>query len=95
MKKLKTFLTFMMFIPLAIAAQQKFGGHQKDTIKNSNAAEHPHFLKFSQLDQRKIYHWGNGQRSTATGREAGETLPDRVQLIGSDSAVVIFRTVKK
>jgi hypothetical protein len=60
--------------------------------KNENATlakRYSRVITFSQMDQRKIYHWANGQRSTAAGRNAGGHLPDYVKLVGDDSAVVV------
>ncbi|HVZ56372.1 MAG TPA: hypothetical protein VG870_06910 [Chitinophagaceae bacterium] len=43
---------------------------------------------FAQMDQRKIYYWHNGQRSTPTGRQAGEELSPYVLVYGDSARVV-------
>jgi len=93
MNKMETFVAGMVFMPLFAAAQQAQGG-KTDSLKTPNVAIGPRIVRFSQMDQRRIYHWGNGQRSTPTGREAGERLSGFVKLFGDDSAVVVDGPVK-
>jgi len=73
---------FFVFISRAAKAQNK---NENDTLAKRSSR----IVTFGQMDQRRIYHWANGQHSTATGRNAGEHLPDYVKLIGDDSAVVV------
>lgn len=61
--------------------------NSKDTVSR---AARSHVITFADLDQRKEYHWDNGQVSTPMGRVAGTRfLPMYVKLIGEDSAVVV------
>lgn len=60
-----------------------------DTINASNAfVQSPGIISISQMDQRKIYRWGNGQSSTAAGRQAGDPTAKYARVFG-DSAVVV------
>lgn len=45
-------------------------------------------VAITDLDQRKIYRWENGQRSTASGRQAADEWARYVRVFG-DSAVVV------
>ena len=68
--------------------------HCRAQVKNKNENDtlgkrYSRIISFEQMDQRKIYHWANGQHCTPSGRNAGEHLPDYVKLIGNDSAVVV------
>lgn len=92
MKKIIIMAISLGFIPGIIWAQQK--DSKKNTTSNSFLSR-SRIVTFSQLDQRKIYNWGNGQRSTPTGRVAGEhLLSDYVRVLG-DSAVVVKKPIKK
>ncbi|HEY2721880.1 MAG TPA: hypothetical protein VGI82_09145 [Chitinophagaceae bacterium] len=96
MKKVKITALILISAPIIALAQNKRQDAKADTTKN----EHPlntgsRIVAFSQMDQRKIYHWANGQRSTPTGREAGEKLSNYVMLIGDDSAEVIRKPLSK
>lgn len=87
--------TGLVLIPAIILAQKANSVIIKDTLKNKNEFMlQSQLLTFSQLDQRKIYHWGNGQRATPTGRQAGEVTPKYVRVLG-DSAVVVWDPFKK
>lgn len=94
MKTKKTIVTALMFAPIVAIAQSKHE-NKKDSLNNARqTVNRSRIYTFDQLDQRKIFHWANGQRSTATGREAGEHLSNYVMLIGDDSAVVVKGPVK-
>jgi len=75
---------FLVFISCHAEAQSQ-NKNGNDTLDKNRSR----IVTFSQMDQRKIYHWANGQRCTAAGRNAGEHLPDYVKLVGDDSAVVV------
>jgi len=95
MKKEMVFVA-VSILPLASLAQQRSRSNKTDTLQENNSIfAHSRILTFSQLDQRKIYHWANGQRSTPTGRLAGEDLPKYVRLFGDDSAMVVEGPAKK
>ena len=96
MKKTEVLIGILFFAPIALIAQTSMPIRQTDTLQNKNEI-HPagRIVTFSQMNQRKIYHWADGQRATPTGREAGEHVPKYVELIGSDSAVVVNGPVKR
>jgi len=75
---------FFVFISFAAKVQGQTKNENDTLLKG-----YSRIVTFSQMDQRKIYHWANGQHCTATGRNSGEHLPDYVKLIGDDSAVVV------
>ena len=84
MKNAVIFSVIFLFTGLCAHAQTQNKSSNDSLSKKSSP-----IVTFSELDQTKIYHWANGQRATATGREAGEHLPNYVKLIGDDSAVVV------
>ena len=45
-------------------------------------------VRIVDMDQRKIYHWANGQKATPSGRQAGDPDAIYARVIG-DSAVVV------
>ena len=96
MKKLEILVVAVTFVPALAIAQQNRSNSNADTSKTkSTLVSKSRILTFSQLDQRKIYHWGTGQRATPTGREACENVSGYVKLYGDDSAVVVDPPVKK
>jgi Ni/Co efflux regulator RcnB len=96
MKKLETLAAAMTLVPALAIAQQNHSSSKADTSKTkTTVANSSRILTLSQLDQRKIYHWANGQRGTPTGREAGENVSQYVKLYGDDSAVIVDPPVKK
>lgn len=95
MKKMVVVAVGLMLLPAIIIAQKAIPAIKKDTLKKKNAfILKSRLLTFSQLDQRKIYHWDNGQASTPTGRQAGEVTPKYVRVYG-DSAAVVWNPFKK
>jgi hypothetical protein len=96
MKKIETLVASVTFVPALAIAQQNHSSSKADTSKTKSiVANISRVLTFSQLDQRKIYHWANGQRATPTGREAGENVSEYVKLYGEDSAAIVDLPVKK
>jgi hypothetical protein len=90
MKKIVVITAGLMLVPAILLAQKKEPVISKDTLNKKNSfILDSQLLTFSQLDQRKIYHWANGQRATPTGRQAGEVTPKYVRVFG-DSAVVVW-----
>lgn len=95
MKKMLSAAAGLLFLPALVMAQKTNPVITKDTLSTrSDFILKSQLLTFSQLDQRKIYHWGNGQRATPTGRQAGEVTPKYVRVFG-DSAVVVWNPFKK
>jgi hypothetical protein len=89
MKTMET-LVAATLIPVLAIAQQTHSSSKADTSKTkSTITNNSRIVTLSQLDQRKIYHWANGQRATPTGREAGENVSKYVKLYGEDSAVIV------
>lgn len=95
MKKL-SIASLLMLASLIVAAQKKDPAIKETTVVNQRNSSlfNSHLVTFSQMDQRKIYHWGNGQRSTPTGRQAGEVTPEYVWVLG-DSAHVVWNPFMK
>lgn len=86
----------VFLVPFAAIAQQVPSNNKTDSLKNKKALiSASRIITFGQMDQRKIYHWENGQTSTPTGREAGEFLSGYVKIFGDDSAEVVSGPVKK
>lgn len=80
-------------ITVSLICIQRMGEAQQvsktDTTGNKNiTAPVADIILISDMDQRKTYHWDNGQRSTPAGRQAGDPLAKYVRVIG-DSAVVV------
>ena len=73
-----------MFLPIALFAQAV--AHVKKSPVEEINPETSQIMLLGQMDQRKIYHYG--QRSTPTGREAGEPSITYVKVVG-DSAIVL------
>ena len=101
MKKILPAVMFLILIP-GIMIAQRTSTHREETpakkelptetpatVKNKNTStEGGNLVLIMQMDQRKIYNWGNGQRSTPTGRVAGEERLRYARVFG-DSAVVV------
>src|ERR1043165_3667818 len=84
MKTSKTLIVASLALPAIALGQQNH-----NSANNQKPDEHtPQIMLISQMDNRKIYHWANGQRSTPTGRQAAEPPIKWVKVIG-DSAVVL------
>lgn len=82
MKKIKVLVILISIFPLVTVAQTGHKISEKENIQRSQ------IMLINQMDQRKIYHWDNGQRSTPMGRQAGDEKITFVKVIG-DSAVVL------
>lgn len=95
MKKI-SIASILMLSTLIVAAQEKNPVSKRDTLSSPRSSffRHSQLLTFRQMDQRKIYRWGNGQRSTPTGRQAGEVTPKYVRVLG-DSAVVVWHPFQR
>lgn len=52
-------------------------------------------IPISQMDQRKIYHWGDGERSTPTGRQAKDSSAKFARVYGDSAIVVKPNSVQK
>ena len=80
-------LAFGLALVSGIVQAQEENQNQNDPIEERRAGR---LMRIVDMDQRKIYHWANGQKATPSGRQAGD--PDAVyaRVIG-DSAVVVKR----
>ena len=89
---MKTFFLIMALCiaaPVVVSAQRTTPDMQSgDTIARDNNRAPGRLLTFRDLDQRKVYNWRNGQRSTPSGREAEAGGAKYVRVWG-DSAMVI------
>lgn len=89
MKNINIFIPALVLFPTSVRGQTMHNSNSNSkTDSVTKSVQGPQILLISQMDQRKIYHWDNGQRSTPTGREAGEAAITYVKVIG-DSAVVL------
>lgn len=89
MKQKEIFAMIFSLFPLLVFAQKDNSKGKPIPSKNKTEfIRNARVVNFSQLDQRKIYQWGNGQRSTPTGRQAGERTSGYALVYG-DSAVVV------
>lgn len=76
-------------------AQQKNKKDKMDSAKIKSAIKPvSKVVRISELDQRKIYNWGNGQRSTPTGRQAADRAAKYARVSG-DSAFVVPKPFKR
>lgn len=95
MKKIIPFAISLAFLPGVLLAQQTNPDHTKDSTVKNQAALRGAIVSFRKLDQRKIYHWANGQRSTPTGRQAGDPTANFAEVFGDSAVVVSGPIVKK
>jgi hypothetical protein len=94
---MKTFFLLLglcVTTPAVIAAQGTIpntpGPDSTGQVDNKRVGR---LLTFRDLDQRRVYNWKNGQRSTAAGRQA-ETKNAKYVRVWGDSAMVV-RNPKK
>jgi hypothetical protein len=60
-----------------------------DTTADLQARVPSKMVLISQMDQKRIYNWGDGQRSTPAGRQAGDPNAIYARVLG-DSAIVVL-----
>lgn len=96
MKKIISAFIFLSFIPGTALAQQ-FESQEKIDSMNSwrTYVRSPQVVSFKKMDQRKTYKWRNGQKSTATGRQAGDRSAKWARIYGDSAMVVNKPSVKK
>ena len=89
MKTIILILLLCVAAPVVSLAQRTNPGSQvpDSSVQRSNQAA-GRLLSFRDLDQRKVYKWRNGQRSTPSGRQAEAGSAKYVRVWG-DSAMVI------
>lgn len=94
MKKIKILAIFLMIIPGIVIAQQKDTESKTDSSQ-AEITRKPFskVVRIKDMDQRKIYNWEDGQRSTATGRQAGDRKAKYARVFG-DSAIVVRKPSK-
>jgi hypothetical protein len=74
---------------VAVSAQQTTPvTHDIDSITKDTNRVSGRLLTFRDLDQRRVYNWKNGQRSTPSGREAEAGKAKYIRVWG-DSAMVV------
>ena len=89
MKKIPVAAISLVFIPGIVQAQQTNLKGKTDTTVNKNEFNLvAQVIPISEMDQRKIYRWDNGQGATPSGRQAGDPSARYARVLG-DSAVVV------
>ena len=83
MKRTAMYAAVIFFLPITGTTQQPNGAGS--TVNKS----YSRMIPVSRMDQRKIYNWRNGQKSTAIGRQAGEEHLNYAIVYG-DSAVAVY-----
>lgn len=79
----------LLLCPLFVVAQQNENPQRQDSLSSASQVRSGRLITFRQMDQRKIYNWRNGQRSTPAGRQADSRGAKYVRVWG-DSAAVVF-----
>lgn len=95
MKTIIISLLMLAFAPAVLHAQQH-DAKSKDSTNNTGGQflNRSKIIPISQMDQRKIYHWRNGERSTPTGRQAKDSSAKFARVYGDSAVVVKPGTVK-
>ncbi len=89
MKNKLLIVSLFVLAPFFGITQETDLPQKKDTTtQTAGNKERGRLLKFNQLDQRKIYHWANGQRSTPAGRRADTDAGKFVRVWGDSAKVV-------
>ena len=90
MKKLEFVVAGFVFLPIAALSQRVPSNDNGDSsvVNSSSVARFSRVMPISKMDQRRIYKWGNGQRSTPTGRQSGRRNVHYAKVFG-DSAIVV------
>jgi len=88
---MKTIIFSILFLALSSAALH---AQQPDPKSNGSDSLGNQFMRRSkvipitQMDQRKIYRWSDGEHATPTGRQAKDSSAKFARVYG-DSAVVV------
>jgi|GEM_PF-5185185 len=85
MKKLN-----LLLIAIACMSMESNAQVQARSMTLREDSERGSIVEIRHMDQRKIYHWGNGQRATPSGRQADDPKAKFARVFG-DSAVVVKR----
>lgn len=94
MKKIKIVAIFLMLIPGIAIAQRKDTEPKTDSSQTENIRKaFSKVVRIKDMDQRKIYNWGDGQRSTPSGRQASDRQAKYARVWG-DSAIVVRKPSK-
>lgn len=91
MKKIIPFTISLVLVSGIIHAQSTETESASETAENntnSTFISRSAIIPISEMDQRKVYQWENGQRATPTGRQAGDPSAVYARVYG-DSAVVL------
>lgn len=98
MKKFIIAFVSLLFIPgigLAQQTENKDKKEKEDTVISWHAyIRRPQVVAIKKMDQRKVYRWRNGQKSTASGRQAGDPSAKFARVYG-DSAMVVKKPISK
>jgi hypothetical protein len=97
MKTIVIALLSLVFAPAILHAQQ-----QQQDPKSSGSAEgvrnqfmkHSKVIPISQMDQRKMYRWSDGEHATPTGRQAKDSSA-KFARVYEDSAVIVRPSEEK
>ena len=96
MKKIIIAFISIFFIS-GTALAQKF--ESQKTIDSMNSwrkyVRSPQVVPIKKMDQRKIYKWRNGQKATASGRQAGDRTAKWARVYGDSAMVVNILSSKK
>lgn len=76
-----------ILLAIALATMAGVGQAQRKTERRAERSSGKIML-ISKMEQRKIFHWANGQRATPSGRQAGDADAIYARVFG-DSAVVV------
>lgn len=91
MKKIIIAVISFLFIPGIVLAQQTGNKDKKDSVDSWRSyLRSPRLVPINKMDQRKIYKWRNGQKATASGRQAGDRSAKYARVFG-DSAMVVSK----
>ncbi len=88
MKNYIAIIILFLFIPFFGLSQKNDPVQADTTMRPSDNEKKGRLLTFKQLDQRKIYHWTTGQRSTPSGRQADADAGRMVRVWGDSARVV-------
>ncbi len=81
-----TLFSVFAFTTLTFSQTNKKHPVKKKTVKHSKQAAKP--IDSTQLSNRKIYHWKDGQRATPTGHTATPSNGSQYSALKKDTAIM-------